>query len=1259
MSDENRQMDHKVVFEPYDMDTALGTNNSGVLMFSPYLEDTDTVSSVIAGGDSGGSEAPVYNAQDSVLWNNLRDAFRSELVQMYRNLRASNGPWQYNAIEKRFEDHQAIWPEAIFNEDAWVKYIIPLVDPVTVDDDTGELIRTDRYLTMLQGSKKEQRKWWLYNRLRYLDSKYDTGNASSNIINIRFFNGGVLKLKTAIPMYAAVSFGGGTTPEIKRTEANTEVSFTYVPGTGVTEMETWIHSGNLITDVGDLSVFYPNECDFSKASLLKRLKIGDSTSGYSNANLTTINVRNSPLLEHIDCRNCPRLGITVNLENSPRLVEAYFDGTSITGLDLADGCAIETLHLPASVTALTLLNLTKLNEFVIPSYANIARFMFDNIDTTVVNPVSVLSAIRPNSQVNIQGLYLELADAEAIGDFFDLVDTMSGVTRERNTTTGEWIYHNEEKAVIAGEVHTEYLTGDEMEVLNARYPYVRTTADHITTTLKYYNWDGSTLLETQTIIDGGDGTYSGTPTRADDADWRYTFIGWNTQPDKYVADPNATLAVNQNRNVYAAYSRTSIAVLKYYTYDGSTLLYTETIIGGGNGTYAGTPARPSDPRYTYTFAGWATVPNGQADVNAIKNVTTHKSVYAAYTAEGQKYTVKFYNGSGTLLQQVQNVLYGGTAQFTGTIPVKTGVNDPELYEFIGWNPSNIDIQGDTNCYPMYKYLGIITRRLIERNVGDAFENSEITSIGSYAFTEITGLKTISFPNVTRIGKNAFSGCYNIKTMSFPELITIDDGAFRSAGSTVSTSVYFPKVETIGISAFQSAYFEYYSFPNLISIDSYAFSSAAVVSFSAENLEYIGPNAFYYCRYLNSINAPKVKYIGDYAFYANVALSSVYFPELTSIGGGVFGACKNLTSFDFPSLTSILGNQPFNASFVSSINIPNVDYVSSYGLAGIKGVSVFNLPKVSYLGEGAFNGNSSARTYIFGPSLSSIPSNCFADNKMLEVIDFPAITYMGSAVFAKCNRLKQIIIRTESSIVSGVRYNQLFSSSIMHPYLSIYVPDSMLSSYLESQEWMSLSSRIFGMSEYVSSLSKIVISNISSFPDIQSISYYCELISDPNATIVSSSMFSNYSILTEINLPNVYFIDNNAFGRCSLLTSISLPNVSCVGINAFQWNYYMKSIYLPAIETISSSAFYFCDNLNTVYLGSSIGSIHKQAFSYCQNLQSVFIYNSTTVPSTFGTGSLFYEVHSKMKIYVPENLLYYYKTSPDWSRFSNIIFSIPS
>lgn len=699
MADSDRKMDRRAVFEPYDMDTALGTNNSGVLMFSPYLEDTDTVDSVISGGDSGGSNAPVYNAQDSVFWNNLRDAFRGELTQMYRNLRT--GAWTYDTIEKRFEDHQAYWPEAIFNEDAYVKYITPLVDPVTVDEETGRLIRTDRYLTMLQGSKTEQRKWWLYNRFRYMDGKYDTGNASANVINLRLFNAGVLKYKMAIPGYAAVSFGGGTTPAMIRVDAGEEASFPYVVPTGVTEMETWIHSGNLVTEISDLSVFYPNECDFSKATLLRRLKIGDSTAGYSNANLTTLNVQNSPLLEYLDVRNCPRLGITLNLENSPRLVEAYFDGTIMTGVDLADGCVIEKLHLPGTITTLTLLNLTKLNEFVLPNYTNISRLMLSNINTTIVPLVDILEDIPANSQVNIQGLYLELANKAAIDNFYDLLDTMSGVTREKNPTTGEWIYHDEAKALVSGEVHVDQLSGDEITELKARYPYINPTADHTTTLLTYYNYDGSQVLHTETIVDGGNGTWNGTPTRAADAQYTYTFAGWSTVQNGS-ADSNARNAVTANRSVYAAYT----SVVNTYTVTwknaNGTVLETDTDVPyGTTPTYNG--AAPTQDGVTST--GW------NPAVGPITGNTVYTATYIPhYTAT---FVTSADDGGQTLW--IGSFAENTTPVYGGSTPTTTQGDSTE-FEFIGWEPALGPISTNTTYTAKFQDIRALTIQFLARTM---------------------------------------------------------------------------------------------------------------------------------------------------------------------------------------------------------------------------------------------------------------------------------------------------------------------------------------------------------------------------------------------------------------------------------------------------------------------------------------------------------------------------------------------------------------
>ena len=696
ISDGGRAMDRKVVFEPYDMDTAIGTNNSGVLMFGYYLEDIDHVSSIISGGDSGGTDAPVYNAQDSALWENFRDAFRDRCVSMYRQLRSS-GAWSYDAIESRFEDHQSKWPESIFNEDSYLKYIEPLVDPVTVDEATGQLVRTDRYLTMLQGSKEEQRKWWLWNRFRYLDSKYHVGGAIANTAFIRFFNSGTLYLTSAIDMYMGVSFGGGTTPDIKRATANTPVAYPYQMDSTVTEMETWIYSADLITNIGDISVFYPNEVTLTNATRLKELHIGSNRTGYSNANLNKLNVQNSVLLEYIDVRNCPNLASTINLENSPRLKQAYFEGTAITGVDLADGGSIETLHLPGTITALVLMNLNKLSDLSCPSYANVTRLMLTNIPQTTVDPLTILRVIPAQSQINLQGFDYTMNSAAEIREFLALLNTMKGVSREKGSN-GEWLYHefNTPANTVVGTIHISTLTGPEYAEFTDPengFPYIVFDVETLSSTLTYKTFDGVSTLKTVTCLNGvpQESGPSG-PSRSSTAQYIYTFVGWSKTQDAQTADSDAATNVRADRTVYAAYSRTTRTYTVTWKNSDNTVLETDTDVPyGATPQYNGaTPQNPTSGGGD--FVGW---------VPAISTITSDITYTASYIPV---YTVRFMNES-TVLQTV-TVNQGQTANYSGATPTKTGVNNPEDYEFTGWSPSNTNVTSNRDCVAQFNFIGV-------------------------------------------------------------------------------------------------------------------------------------------------------------------------------------------------------------------------------------------------------------------------------------------------------------------------------------------------------------------------------------------------------------------------------------------------------------------------------------------------------------------------------------------------------------------------
>ena len=80
--------------------------------------------------------------------------------------------------------------------------------------------------------------------------------------------------------------------------------------------------------------------------------------------------------------------------------------------------------------------------------------------------------------------------------------------------------------------------------------------------------------------------------------------------------------------------------------------------------------------------------------------TTARRINAVFSSTVRTYTVTFYNGS-TVLQTVNNVAYGSSATYTGSTPIKSGVNNPDDYTFVGWNPTPTNITGDTKCYAQF------------------------------------------------------------------------------------------------------------------------------------------------------------------------------------------------------------------------------------------------------------------------------------------------------------------------------------------------------------------------------------------------------------------------------------------------------------------------------------------------------------------------------------------------------------------------------
>ena len=585
-----RTATRKATAQPYDMDTAIGINNEGTLTFGYALEDTDHL--------QGG--ANIFNGQDSVLWCNIRDAFDTEIRQLYQTLR-SGGILSYATIEQRFEDHQIIWPEAVWIEDSKFKYTDPLTNP-----DPGKEPTAD-YLSMLQGSKAQQRKWWLTNRFKYMDSKWNAGDALSQVIVLRGYAKANITITPYADIYPTVKYASYV---VQARGTHGQPTTLVCPLDTVSDTEISIYSAPQLASVGDLSGLKVGFANFSAATRLQSIKIGDSSNSYSNTNLYSLTLGNNTLLKSIDVRNCSGLGDTsqvghtqtvVDISNCVIVENVYFDGTKVQGVTLPNGGNIKVLHLPNTITNLTILNQKTITDLTVAGYSNISTLRIENCPT--VDTKTILNSVPANTRVRLIGFYWTATDANAIDVILDLLDTMRGLDESGN---------NMETAQVSGEIHTGTLTGSQIAAFRARYPYINYTADHTSAVLSYYN--GSTLITTETVLDGGNGSYTGTtPTKTADAQYTYTFAGWSKTDDNTV-DSDALTAVTADRSVYACFT----ATLRKYTVtfvrdsgDGGGTLQTISNVDYGTTITAASSYTGSTPTTThgdatdYPFEGWS------------------------------------------------------------------------------------------------------------------------------------------------------------------------------------------------------------------------------------------------------------------------------------------------------------------------------------------------------------------------------------------------------------------------------------------------------------------------------------------------------------------------------------------------------------------------------------------------------------------------------------------------------------------------------
>lgn len=581
--------DGKWLILPYDYDTAIGINNEGELKFGYELEDTDTIN-----GNN------VFNGQDSVLYVNMRLAFADEIMKMYQDLR-TNDLFSYEEIERRFEEHQKVWGEAVFNEDARFKYIEPLIKE-----------GNKTYLPMAQGAKAEQRKWWLYNRFRYMDSKYNAGDALKDYIMLRSYAVADITVTPYADIYASAKFDSA----LVQKRALRGSSYTLEnPLTGGRDAVISIYSASQLSSVGDLSGLKAGMADFSAATKLSSLKLGDGAADYENPNLTELTIGNLTLLKDIDVRNCTALATSVDLSGCTNIERAYFEGTAITGVSLPDGGVLKSLHLPATITSLDIRNQRQLRDLVIPSYDNVSTLRIEGMDG-VLDTKAMLRALKTTSpRVRLIGIDWTAANVQEIYTLFEKLDTCRGLTESGG---------NADKAVVSGKITVDVISQIDLEDFNERYPDVEIVYNTIGNRVVFVV-DGK-VLSIQNAVAGDPIIKPSDPVKPSTAQYSYTFLGW--------ADDNGELTevpavMGESTEFYALFEQTVREyTVTFVNYDGTTLQAVR-VPYGSDAEYTGAEPTQPDPDETnsYKFIGWDPSPMG---------ITGHTTCVAQYTL-GKKF----------------------------------------------------------------------------------------------------------------------------------------------------------------------------------------------------------------------------------------------------------------------------------------------------------------------------------------------------------------------------------------------------------------------------------------------------------------------------------------------------------------------------------------------------------------------------------------------------------------------------------------------
>ena len=287
------------------------------------------------------------------------------------------------------------------------------------------------------------------------------------------------------------------------------------------------------------------------------------------------------------------------------------------------------------------------------------------------------------------------------------------------------------------------------------------------------------------------------------------------------------------------------------------------------------------------------------------------------------------------------------------------------------------------------------------NVKEIIFPDTIKYIGDCSFEYCQELETLELPQqLEYIGDNAFIGCKKIKEINIPEKVKhIGAGAFSGVQRSGYNSVEKYEVDPDNI------YFHTMDNGNaIVETATKTLVCGTKNTKITENIEVIGPSAFFWVE-LRDIEIPTtVSKIDDKSFY-NCALTEIVIPNTVSdIGNAAFSYCENLKKVTLPANFTKINNSVF---------------------AYCKKLSEINLPRtITYIGEQAFYHCEELEDIVFPENLSYIGSYAFDSCAGSACVSIPEkVRFVGSGAFSYWNKIETVeVLNTKDVEIKSLAFD---------------------------------------------------------------------------------------------------------------------------------------------------------------------------------------------------------------------------------------------